>query len=436
MSMNSNPTNISINEKYLEGRGNFDIISVFGKKNLEEIQRIVSDVTGIAFITVDYKGEPVTEQTGFTRFCKSMREDKRHFTMCKLSDASGSIIAATTKRTSIYFCPCGLLEIAIPIIVNERYLGGFIGGQVICKDAPDSVMRLNKNIVPGGSDLEEMDIFSPKMKEYLADFKEYAYSEFLSISKLVELIINQLTKQELISGHNKMKNLNRIKVLEERVKELEYEKNFIQNKYDELKRVANLFFVRNTFNVISNLAIIEGANKTNNAILKYSKFIDKELKSNGENTIRTELQRVEHFLEINKIRYESRVNYKINFDDALLDKKMMFSLIVAFVHSSIYYSLTLNESNYFLTIDIYSDDKNIYVEIEDNGPGLTVRELEQKYKLYGENHEGIEIVNSLVNLTKSVVDVFGEEYRIKFNCEKGKGSKITIKYPIDYDEGV
>ena len=69
---NSNIANISIHEKYLEGKDNLDIISIFGKENLEEIQRIVSGVTGLAFVTVDYKGEPVTETTGFTDFCKKM----------------------------------------------------------------------------------------------------------------------------------------------------------------------------------------------------------------------------------------------------------------------------------------------------------------------------------------------------------------------------
>ncbi len=56
MTTNTKSFNISINEKYLEGKDNFDIISIFGKKNLDEIQRIISDVTGFAFVTVDYRG--------------------------------------------------------------------------------------------------------------------------------------------------------------------------------------------------------------------------------------------------------------------------------------------------------------------------------------------------------------------------------------------
>ena len=67
--------NISINEEYLGDKRQIDIISIFRKENLEEIQKVISDVTGLAFVTVDYKGEPITEPTGFTTFCQKMRKD-------------------------------------------------------------------------------------------------------------------------------------------------------------------------------------------------------------------------------------------------------------------------------------------------------------------------------------------------------------------------
>ena len=114
--------NISINEEYLGDKRQIDIISIFGKENLEEIQKVISDVTGLAFVTVDYKGEPITEPTGFTTFCQKMRKDPDRSQLCKLSDATGTIIAATSRQSSIYFCPCGLLEVAIPIVVNGRAL--------------------------------------------------------------------------------------------------------------------------------------------------------------------------------------------------------------------------------------------------------------------------------------------------------------------------
>lgn len=437
MTTNSKSINISINEKYLEGKeDNFDIISIFGRKNLDEIQKIISDVTGLAFVTVDYRGEPVSEPTKFSNFCRKMRTDKNKRTLCKLSDASGSIIAATTKQTSIYFCPCGLLEVAIPIIINDKYLGGFIGGQVRCLDAPDSVMRLSKNMIPGGANIPNTEIRAEKIKDVdISDLKIYSYKEIVSIAKLVELIINQLTKQELISGHNQKKNLTRISELEDKIKRLEYQNNSLKEKVDTLKRDNNLFFMRNTFNMISNLAVIEDASKTNGAVLRYLDFIESGLDIDGNKTIRDEIRKVEKFIKLNKIRYSDRLDYNIKFEKDVLDINIPYSLILPFVYAGIYYTLNTEDIDLMINISISKVGKDIEILIEDNGTGQAITELENVYKIYGGNHEGNEIVKSIVDVQKFMTDTFGTEYRINTERIKGKGTKVYIKYPINFDEG-
>lgn len=437
MTTNSKSVNISINEKYLEGKeDNFDIISIFGRKNLDEIQKIISDVTGLAFVTVDYRGEPVSEPTKFSNFCRKMRTDKNKRTLCKLSDASGSIIAATTKQTSIYFCPCGLLEVAIPIIINDKYLGGFIGGQVRCLDAPDSVMRLSKNMIPGGANIPDTEIRAEKTKDVdISDLKIYSYKEIVSIAKLVELIINQLTKQELISGHNQKKNLTRISELEDKIKRLEYQNNSLKEKVDTLKRDNNLFFMRNTFNMISNLAVIEDASKTNGAVLRYLDFIESGLDIDGNKTIRDEIRKVEKFIKLNKIRYSDRLDYNIKFEKDVLDINIPYSLILPFVYAGIYYTLNTEDIDLMINISISKVGKDIEILIEDNGTGQAITELENVYKIYGGNHEGNEIVKSIVDVQKFMTDTFGTEYRINTERIKGKGTKVYIKYPINFDEG-
>ncbi|WP_432792669.1 sensor histidine kinase [Peptacetobacter hiranonis] len=437
MTTNSKSINISINEKYLEGKeDNFDIISIFGRKNLDEIQKIISDVTGLAFVTVDYRGEPVSEPTKFSNFCRKMRTDKNKQTLCKLSDASGSIIAATTKQTSIYFCPCGLLEVAIPIIINDKYLGGFIGGQVRCLDAPDSVMRLSKNMIPGGANIPDTEIRAEKIKDVdISDLKIYSYKEIVSIAKLVELIINQLTKQELISGHNQKKNLTRISELEDKIKRLEYQNNSLKEKVDTLKRDNNLFFMRNTFNMISNLAVIEDASKTNGAVLRYLDFIESGLDIDENKTIRDEIRKVEKFIKLNKIRYSDRLDYNIKFEKDVLDINIPYSLILPFVYAGIYYTLNTEDIDLMINISISKVGKDIEILIEDNGTGQAITELENVYKIYGGNHEGNEIVKSIVDVQKFMTDTFGTEYRINTERIKGKGTKVYIKYPINFDEG-
>lgn len=186
---------ISLDEKYTKEIENFDMITIFGKNTLEEIQTTISDVTGLAFVTVDFKGEPLTEMTNFSSHCKKIRENEMYETICKLSDASGAIRAAVTKKTSIYFCPFKLLEMAIPVVINDRYLGAFIGGQVLCNDAPNDIFRMQEQFLPDDS-IPDIDI----TYEEVDPEKIYTYKEFVSVSNLVELVISQLIKKEIIAG--------------------------------------------------------------------------------------------------------------------------------------------------------------------------------------------------------------------------------------------
>ena len=53
-----------------QNRGNFDtdvgILELFGKEPLENLQSIISKVTGLGFVTADFRGEPLTCMTEFT----------------------------------------------------------------------------------------------------------------------------------------------------------------------------------------------------------------------------------------------------------------------------------------------------------------------------------------------------------------------------------
>ncbi len=57
----------------------------------------------------------------------------------------GSIQAAVTKKTHIYFCPCGLIEMAIPIVVEGNYVAT-LGGQFRCEDAPETVRQIEPTV--------------------------------------------------------------------------------------------------------------------------------------------------------------------------------------------------------------------------------------------------------------------------------------------------
>lgn len=104
---------------------------------LQEIQDGFSDVTGMAALTTDEKGDPVTRGSNFTDFCtKYTRRSDIGCQRCEKCDVEGARKTQRTGRSAAYFCHSGLMDFAAPIIVNGEFIGSFIGGQVLT-EAPD-----------------------------------------------------------------------------------------------------------------------------------------------------------------------------------------------------------------------------------------------------------------------------------------------------------
>lgn len=104
---------------------------------LQKIQDGFSDMTGLAALTTDADGVPITEGSNFSDFCmKYTRASKTGCARCEQCDREGTERALEKGETTVYFCHAGLLDFAAPIMANGKLIGCFIGGQVLT-EAPD-----------------------------------------------------------------------------------------------------------------------------------------------------------------------------------------------------------------------------------------------------------------------------------------------------------
>lgn len=100
-----------------------DITNFVDLKEMQRIQDLFSDATGLAAISVDAKGNYITEGSNFTDFCmKYTRGTEEGLRRCAKCDVEG-------KGT--YFCHAGLMDFAADITVDGEKVGAIIGGQVL-----------------------------------------------------------------------------------------------------------------------------------------------------------------------------------------------------------------------------------------------------------------------------------------------------------------
>ena len=108
-------------------RNLYDIIDI---EKWQSLQDALALTTRTAIITVDYKGIPVTRHSRCQKFCELVRSDKKLSHLCQKCDSRGGLEAIRLGHPYIYLCHFGIVDAAIPILVDERYLGATMVGQV------------------------------------------------------------------------------------------------------------------------------------------------------------------------------------------------------------------------------------------------------------------------------------------------------------------
>lgn len=98
---------------------------------LQQFQDGFSRFTGMAALITDENGIPVTVGSGFTDFCTNLtRKSEKGCKRCEECDRNGALQTLRYGKPAVYRCHAGLVDFASPIIVDDKFIGSIIGGQV------------------------------------------------------------------------------------------------------------------------------------------------------------------------------------------------------------------------------------------------------------------------------------------------------------------
>ena len=130
------------------------LTDLIDQPTLQKIQDAFSDMVGMAALTTDSTGHPVTEGSNFTDYCmKYTRKSKVGCARCEECDRYGAVMTGESGRPTSYYCHSGLIDFAAPIMANGRMVGSFIGGQVLSEQPdPEKIRKVAEEI---GVDFDE-----------------------------------------------------------------------------------------------------------------------------------------------------------------------------------------------------------------------------------------------------------------------------------------
>ena len=341
------------------------LFSLFKEESLDEILWQVANATDLAVALADYRGDECTDCINYAEFCRYMRDGDDP--MCKVSNATnafGITQAAVQKKPFIYFCPYGLLMFAIPIIVEGEFVGGFVGGQVRCEDAPPDTVHLGKVMAYKKDFLDDEIIREKYMQTHLIPYKKYS-----SMAYLMESYFQQLAEKR---GKNRsqIQLVNREKELaEEQLKRKRVEKKASRYKLSSMRTRMNPYFVMTTLIAISNMAIIENAMMTNELINRFADFMSLLFRKNEEFTsLQEEAEMIDSYLAIYKSWLDKRLNYSIRIEEEVRSQSIPAMLIFTLVEQSVCHTISMPDHYTEINVRAKAEGDYCLIRIRDNRP--------------------------------------------------------------------
>ena len=178
----------------------YDMKNILDIPLWEKMQDQLAKMTGTAIICIDYKGNPLTKHSGRTEFCSVIRENPVSRKRCYRCDALAGLEAVRLERPCIYLCHCGIVDVAVPVMVGDKYLGAVMFGQVrlVNKDREKAVRLVNEI----SSFQAEEDAARKDLLEKYEKLPEMEYERIVEIADLIDAIV-KYTVDRAVKARNR-----------------------------------------------------------------------------------------------------------------------------------------------------------------------------------------------------------------------------------------
>lgn len=152
----------------------------------QKFQDSLSTMTGLALITLDPMGRPLTEPSNVNSFClKFLRRTPAHQGLCDKSHLKAAKAAASANKPVVYSCHAGFSYFAIPVLVNNVHVTTLVGGQVMRRD-------FDRNALKGL--IGELKVEVQDFEGELQRIQSMTEEEFLKTKELIENLVGMITQ--------------------------------------------------------------------------------------------------------------------------------------------------------------------------------------------------------------------------------------------------
>ncbi|MCY9656812.1 histidine kinase [Paenibacillus chondroitinus] len=215
----------------------------------------------------------------------------------------------------------------------------------------------------------------------------------------------------------------------------EEQKNKEEARFQALQAQINPHFLFNTLNSIKLMALLSGTNQNvSDMITALGKLLEFSMKQTQQFvTLRQELEYLELYMTLQKIRFHDNIQLNIHVPEALMDHRVLKFSLQPFVENSIIHGGKL-PLTVWIQAELMSDRSGMFITVEDNGNGVPESRLAtiQERTIHSNNAKfsgiGVSNVDNRIKLH------FGKLYGITLGLSHYGGLKATIRLPIQKEQ--
>lgn len=334
------------------------------------------------------------------------------------SSLMSSYLQHTESQYSTILSDYRLLDTNIYMLLTVTILISMMIFKVVSDDIVNTLRTLSKYAKRlSNAEWDTPDIIGDSYKE-LDEFTNTLNTMKNSIKEYIDRL-NEASKIESDYQKEKIKNIEKDKIIRE-------------TQIKALQMQINPHFLFNNLNTVSRMAMFEGADTTVEIVDAVSKILRFNLSQRDSFIeLKDEIEIVEAFEFIHRIKFEDRFNINYNIEEDLYKTKIPPMIIQLVVENSIKHGFTGLNRKGKIDLNIFKEEGLMVVDVEDNGAGINKERLTNIVR--GESLEGNKYSTGLgiLNVRKRLELYFDRKDLLTIESVEGVGTKVRILIPIE-----
>lgn len=214
------------------------------------------------------------------------------------------------------------------------------------------------------------------------------------------------------------------------------ENDYLKAQVMLLQAQMSPHFLFNALNTIAAICSREQATQARNLVLRLAEFLRRTLRRDEKVTLKEEMDYIDAYLEIEKARFQNRLNVEKKFELEVSDWNVQIPLLILqpLVENAVRHGIAKKESGGTVEIRMSSDKDTITIDIRDDGVGMDPKSVFQSQKAPKEGaEEGLGI--GLKNIHERLLKIYGRDYGLLIQGKKGEGTTARVRIPKKKKKG-